>query len=600
LKASNTNTDVPTSATTAPGSKAKFIRLVDVVKLAYPYKGTLCLAMVALLLAGGVNLAIPEVIRRFLNSENSLSRVNDQPILIGSALISIFLLQAIAFYLRTYWFGKVGHSVVFDLRKRLYSSLLRKPLQFFDGERTGDLISRINADTLMLQDVVSIRLSVLIRYFLQVIIGIVLMALLSPRLTILIALVLPIVVAASRILGKRLRALSKEQQARLGEATTSADESIGGIRTVKAFTGEKFELDRFVRQIRAVRELGFARSQFAAFFASSINFLMNGVLVFILLLGIQSVTSGTLSSGDLTAFLLYGAIVAISFAFLAGSLGELYQASGAAERIFETLAAEEERVNTAEPIDSQSVVNSLRFQHVSFSYPTREDVRAVDDISFSAHKGEFIAFVGPSGAGKSTIMNLLLRFYELQEGEILYDDVDIASRPIHETRSRIGLVPQEPLLFADTIEANLKYGAENVSREELESVCKQVAILDFIRSLPDGFQTYVGERGVQLSGGQRQRLAIARALLRKPDILLLDEATSALDSESEAAIKSSISSMKNECILIAIAHRLSTVQKADRIYVLHHGKIIEEGSHHELLGLNGVYQELVSYQALMT
>jgi ATP-binding cassette subfamily B protein len=555
--------------------------------------------MMALLLASGINLAIPEFIRRFLNSDDSLEIITRQPLTIGGALIGIFLLQAVAFYLRTYWFGRVGHAVVFDLRERLYSSLLRKPLQFFDQQRTGDLISRINADTLMLQDVVSIRLSVLIRYLLQVIIGIILMVFLSPYLTLLIAMILPIIILLSRSLGKRLRSLSKQQQTKLGEATTSAEESIGGIRTVKAFTGERFEMNRFLSQISLVRDLGFARAQFAAFFASSINFLMNGALVVIFLLGIRAVTLGNLSTGDLTAFLLYGAIVAISFAFLAGSIGELYQATGAAERIFETLmAAEESTISTTD--ESATPIERLTYKHVSFSYPTRTDIRALNDISFSAAKGEFIAFVGPSGAGKSTIMNLLLRFYELQEGAIYYDDINIATKPIQETRSRIGLVPQDPLLFADTIESNLKYGAEGISQEELEAVCEQVAILEFIRSLPDGFRTYVGERGVQLSGGQKQRLAIARALLRKPDILLLDEATSSLDSESEAIIKNAISKIKHGCILIAIAHRLSTVQQADRIYVLHHGEIIEKGNHQELIALNGMYHELVAYQALVT
>ena len=425
------------------------------------------------------------------------------------------------------------------------------------------------------------------------------MVFLSPYLTLLIAMILPVIILLSRSLGKKLRSLSKEQQTKLGEATTSAEESIGGIRTVKAFTGERFEMNRFLSQISLVRDLGFARAQFAAFFASSINFLMNGALVVIFLLGIRAVTLGNLSTGDLTAFLLYGAIVAISFAFLAGSIGELYQATGAAERVFETLAAAEE-IAISPTGEIVTPIERLAYEHVSFSYPTRTDIRALNEISFSAAKGEFIAFVGPSGAGKSTIMNLLLRFYEIQEGAIYYDDINIATRPIQETRSRIGLVPQDPLLFADTIESNLKYGAEGISQKELEAVCEQVAILEFIRSLPNGFQTYVGERGVQLSGGQKQRLAIARALLRKPDILLLDEATSSLDSESEAIIKNAISKIKHECILIAIAHRLSTVQQADRIYVLHHGEIIEKGNHQELVALNGVYQELVAYQALVT
>ena len=574
------------------------VKLLDVVKLAWPYRKTLFLAMVALLLSGAINLSIPEVIRRVLNSA-SLEVLMENPVSIGFLLIGVFTIQAVAFFFRSYWFGIVGHSVVFDLRKKLYSSLLRKPLSFFDNERTGDLVSRINADTLMLQDVVSMRLSVCIRYTLQVLIGVLLMAFISWELTGLIIILIPVLVLLARFLGKRLRTLTKEQQEKLGEATTNAEQSLGGIRTVKAFTGEAFEVGRFVTRINDVKELGFARSRFAATFASSVNLLMNGSLVVILLVGLAAVSDGTLSVGDLTAFLLYGAIVAISFAFLAGGISELYQASGAAERIFETINAEEETDDTTSQINT-TPINTVEFKEVSFAYPTRPDELAVSDISFSASKGDFIALVGPSGAGKSTIMNLLLRFYDAKDGQILFDGEDISHKPIREVRSHIGLVPQDPLLFADTIEANLRYGSEDASLDDLRRVCSHAAILEFIESLPEGFQTYVGERGVQLSGGQKQRLAIARALLRKPDILLLDEATSSLDSESEALIQEALSGVKADCILIAIAHRLSTVQHADQILVLHRGKIAESGTHQGLVKEEGIYRELVTYQELVS
>ncbi|MCB0331702.1 MAG: ABC transporter ATP-binding protein, partial [Bdellovibrionales bacterium] len=378
----------------------------------------------------------------------------------------------------------------------------------------------------------------------------------------------------------------------------SAEESLGGIRTVKAFTGEPFEVERFVSRIQEVRGFGFQRSRFAAFFASAVNFLMNVSLVVVLLVGLQAVSDSTMTAGDLTAFLLYGVIVAISFAFLAGSIAELYQASGAAERVFETINAEEE-ISASETGASPQPISTVTFQQVSFSYPTRTEDTAISELSFSASKGEFIALVGPSGAGKSTIMNLLLRFYEPKSGAILFDDHDISKRPIREIRSHIGLVPQDPLLFADTIEANLRYGTSTATLEELEEVCRRSSIFEFIQSLPQGFKTYVGERGVQLSGGQKQRLAIARALLKKPDILLLDEATSSLDSESEAAIKRSLERIKNDCILIAIAHRLSTVQNADKILVINHGRLVEKGTHLDLVSKKGIYQELVSYQELV-
>ncbi|MCI5064668.1 ABC transporter ATP-binding protein/permease [bacterium] len=585
------------------GEKKSLTRLIDVLRLAWPYRGTLTKAMIALLFAGAINLSIPELLRRLLNSA-SFDILMDYPLTIGAALTGIFAIQGIAFFLRSYWFGVVGHAVVFDLREQLYRSLLRKPLSFFDEQRTGDLISRINADTNMVQDVVSTRISVCIRYIVQVVFGIAFMATLSLYLTGVIVILLPLLVILARVLGKKLRHLTKEQQSALGEATTSAEESLSGIRTVKAFTGEPLEVERFVSKISSVKELGFQRSRFAAFFASAVNFLMNVSLVIVLLVGLHSVSLERLTVGDLTAFLLYGLIVAISFAFLASSIGELYQASGAAERIFETIREEEEHSLDEENHERKRAIGGdgvtrVQFREVSFRYPRRHDEQALAHVSFEVQRGEHLALVGPSGSGKSTIMNLFLRFYEPTEGEVLFNTEPIGQLPLYGVRAHIGLVPQDPLLFADTIGANLRYGAVEASEEQLREVCDQAAILEFIDSLPEGFETYVGERGVQLSGGQKQRLAIARALLTQPDILLLDEATSSLDSESESLIQRALYQVREQCIVISIAHRLSTVQNADKILVLHRGSIVEEGTHQELIQAGGTYHDLVSYQRLM-
>ena len=577
--------------------KKNFSHLTPIFKLAIPYWPTLLCALLALLIASAINLTIPELIRRILNSD-SVSNVLSSPFFVASTLTAVFAVQAIAFYFRSYWFGKVGHSVVYDLRSKLFTALLTKPIDFFDQEKTGDLLSRLNADALMLQDVVSIRLSVCIRYAIQIVLGIILMIAISFKLTLAIIIVIPALVLLAKYLGTKLKALTKEQQSALASASSFAEQAISGIRTVKAFNGEALENTKFLNAISTVREIGVSRSRFSAFFSSSVNFLMHIALVFVVLFGLTQVTNNTLSSGDLTAFLMYGLIVGISFAFLAGSISEIYQGAGAAERIFEITAhlneESSETTHLTEPIET------ITFSSVSFSYPTRKEIQAINDISFALKKGAFTALVGPSGAGKTSIVNLLLRFYEPITGSIAVNNTEYREFSRASLRAQIALVSQDPTLFADTIANNLKYAKQDATPTELNDVLQRASLLEFTNSLPKGIDTYVGERGVQLSGGQKQRLAIARALLRKPSLLILDEATSSLDSENEALIQKAISSIKDECAILSIAHRLATIQEADNILVLHKGSIIQQGTHIELIQDEGVYRDFVQYQKLIT
>ncbi len=587
-----------TSGSQRPSFKSS--ELARLLRLALPYRGALILGLIALAGGTGVNLLLPEVIRHFLN-EQKLDLLQSSPVLVGGFLLGLFALQGICFYFRSYLFGAVGQKVVNDLRKKLYDAIIAQPISFFDTHRIGDLVSRISADTLMVQDAVSIKISVFIRYALQVAVGILLMVFLSLRLTVLILIVLPILIGLSVVLAKQLRKWSKRQQTELGNATTIAEETIGGVRIVKAFNRTGTESNRFHNSIDQVLFAGLSRTRVSAFFSSFVSFLMNASIIFVLMYGIFLVNQESLSIGDLTAFMLYGVIVAVSFAFLAGGYGEFVQALGAAERIFELLDREKEfEISTTGNEHSLTPPLSIEFKKISFSYPSRQDTKALKDLSFTLEPGTTTALVGPSGSGKSTIVNMLLRFYEPSEGELLFNGKSSDLYSPRTIRSHSALVPQDPQLFAVTLAENLRYGKPDATQAELEKACLEANILDFIESLPDGFETYSGERGVQLSGGQKQRIAIARALLRNPALLILDEATSALDSESEHLIQQALQELMKSRTSLVIAHRLSTIQNADQIVVLQDGKIVERGNHQTLLSQEGLYKRLVEKQDLLS
>ncbi len=514
-------------------------------------------------------------------------------------LLLLFAVQGVAVYLRTLFFGRVGHSVVRDLRSKLYEAVIRQPVAFFDRSRTGDLLSRLGNDTAMVQDAVSIRLSVLLRYTVQVAAGVALMAWLSPRLTIILVTGVPLLVLISIFFVKTLRRYSRRLQSELGEATTAAEESFGSIRLVHAFDRADWESRRFSRLADKVLGTGLARLKTAALFMSSVSFLMNAVIVIVFLYGFQLVLEGALTAGDLTGFLLYGIIVAVSFTFLVSSVSEIVQAAGAAERVFELLNLSAGQEAESRRYGSEvGRIRSLAFEQVSFAYPGRPDQKALREVTFLAQEKQTIALVGPSGAGKSTVVNLLLGFYQPQSGSVLLNGKPSSEFSLSSIRDACGYVPQEPLLFADSIRMNLLYGRLDAEEEELRIACRQAQILDFVESLPEGFDTFIGERGVHLSGGQKQRLSTARALLRDPSVLIFDEATSSLDSENEALIQAAIEEVSRDRLVIVIAHRLATVQSADQILVLRDGHVIQVGTHEELIGQDGLYRVLATQQEL--
>ncbi|MFM1848633.1 MAG: hypothetical protein RL417_2107 [Pseudomonadota bacterium] len=588
----------PSEASATERRRASPLALRRLLALVRPHRLIFFVAMCGLALGSGVNLLLPEVIRQLIDGPYAaLLRENQR--LVGAALIGIFALQASGFYLRSYFFGVIGQRVVAALRKQLVDSILGQEVTFFDERRTGDLISRLHADTQLIQDTVSIRLSILVRYALQVVVGIGLMVWISPQLTLAIIVLVPLLVFFSIFLGRKLRRLSRAQQSELGEATTVAEEAFTAIRVVKAFARELFEARRYERVNARVLDLGERRTAVSAFFSSFVSFLMNGCIVLVLLYGLSIVGAGELSTGDLTAFLLYGVIVAVSFAFIASTWSEMMQSAGAAERIFEILDLTPSLgVAIGAPARLTEWRGDVEFSAVSFSYPTRPTVPVLDEVAFTLAPGESTALVGPSGSGKSTIVSLLLGFYRPAKGEIRCGGHDLATLSLDELRRQIAIVPQEPQLFATTIAENLRYGKETASDTELAQACAQANILEFIESLPEGFDTPVGERGVQLSAGQKQRLVIARAMLKDPVLLILDEATSALDSENEYLVQKALASLLENRTALIIAHRLSTIKNCDRLLVIEHGRIVQSGTHESLSRGPGLYSQLVSRQEL--
>lgn len=578
--------------------KASFAEFKRLAALALPYWFVLLIAMLALAGGSAINLYLPQVLREILNHPSG-NYLSSHLISVGQLLLGLFALQAVCFYLRSYLFGVTGQRIITDLRKKLYQATINQSVPFFDESRVGDLVSRVNSDCAMLQDAVSVKLSVLVRYSLQVIVGTLLMLFISLKLTLLILVALPVLIGASIFLGIRLKRLSKLQQENLGHATTIAEETFSSARLVKAFNRESFESIRFGRSADDVLAAGIKRSKLAAFLASFVSFLMNACIVLIMLFGIKLVTEATLTTGDLTAFLLYGVIVAISFAFLSGAYSDFVQALGAAERIFEIIDSPARELPTNSnltPVDRANM--NLIFKNVSFSYPARPDVVVLDKVSFELPAGGVTALVGPSGSGKSTIVNLILRFYAPDSGSITVGPTDIAELDLQLLREQIAIVPQDPEFFAASIAHNLRYGKQEATLDELIEATKRTNLYDFISTLPDQFDTRVGPRGVQLSGGQKQRLAIARALLKDPSVLLLDEATSALDSENEHLVQLALRDLMKGRTSLVIAHRLSTVQNADQVLVIEHGNIIQTGTHATLSHQPGLYQELVKRQEI--
>jgi ATP-binding cassette subfamily B protein len=560
------------------------------------YPGTLALAAIALVVSAVTTLIIPLAVRRMIDlgfgSKDGLfvDRYFATLILIGAVL-------AISAAARFYYVNWLGERVVSDLRSDVFRHIAKLGPAFYERTRSGEVMSRLTADTTQMKSVAGSALSQALRNAIMLLGALVMMFITSVHLSILVLLVIPIIVLPLIGIGRWVRKLSRRAQDTLAEASAYAAENLSAVRTMQAFSHEGATADRYEHEVEnsfeAARERLVARAALTALAMFLVVAGVTGVLWF----GASSVIEGGMTGGRLGQFVLYAALAAAAFAQVSEVWGEISQAAGAAERLSELLHTEPEIRSPSHPVAMpQPPRGEISFEAVRFHYPDRSQIAALNGISLKVTPGETVALVGPSGAGKTTIFNLLLRFFDPTSGAVRVDGVRTCDADLEALRERMALVPQDVALFADTVTENIRYGTPGASMEAVRRAAAAAQADEFIRALPHGYETRLGERGVSLSGGQRQRIALARALLRDAPILLLDEATSALDAESEALVQRALERvMKNRTTLV-IAHRLATVQKADRIVVMDAGRIVEEGTHAELVGKGGLYSRLAEMQ----
>lgn len=515
---------------------------------------------------------------------------------IGLVLIIILVLQGIMSYLRVIWFAVVSERGMADVRSSIYQKLIGLPVFFFERNRVGDLTSRISEDVNRLSTIFSTTLAELVRQVLILVSGVVFLLITTPKLSLTMLATFPVIVVGAMFFGRFVRSLSKSRQKSLANTNTVVEETLQNINTVKAFTNETFEYDRYKKEMGQVVKTSLQLAKYRAIFASFIIIILFGAIFFILWYGATMVQNDAMTTGQLVTFIAYTAIIGGSIGSLGNFYTEIVTALGGTERIREILN-ETTEVNVPLMVNRPGVNGHIVFDNLYFEYPSRPEMPVLRGINMDIRPGEKIALVGQSGSGKSTIASLLMRLYPWQSGNITLDGKNIVEMDLSSYRSIFALVPQEVLLFGGTIRENILYGKPEATEEDLLNAARISNSLEFIQSFPDGFLTIVGERGIKLSGGQRQRIAIARAVLRNPDILILDEATSSLDAESEKVVQEALERLLEGRTAIIIAHRLATIRNVDRIYVLEDGKIVEQGNHEELsMKEEGIYSALARLQ----
>lgn len=561
-----------------------------------PYRWQLVGAAIALMIAAGTVLAMGTGLRFLIDMGFAVG----DPVLLDRAVIvlgGVVLVLAAASYARFFFISWVGERVIADLRSALFNHVVGLSATFFESRRTGELISRIGTDTTLVQTVVGSSVSIALRNTLMFAGGLVMLLVTSPKLAGLVLLVIPLVVVPIVLLGRRVRRLSRASQDRVADVGAYVEETLNGIRVVQAFGHEPVDRDRFAKRVEDAFNTAVYRVRNRAALTAIVIAFVFGAVTIVLWIGGRDVLSGRITPGELSAFVFYAIVVAGSTGALSEVLGDLQRAAGAMDRLMDLLSTHAEIAAPTNPVLLPTPAEGrVEFDDVEFRYPSRPDQAALDAFSLTVNPGETIALVGPSGAGKTTVFQLLLRFYDPKSGVVRLDGVALVDTDPKDARARIGLVPQDAVIFSADVTENIRYGRPSASDAEIRAAADAAHALEFIEKLPEGFATDLGEKGVRLSGGQRQRLAIARAILRDPAVLLLDEATSALDAESERAVQQALERIMAGRTTLVIAHRLATVLSADRIVVMQDGRPVASGTHNELMAINPLYARLAALQ----
>ncbi|GAB3178398.1 ABC transporter ATP-binding protein [Telluribacter humicola] len=569
---------------------------LKIFRYTLPYKGLFIVGFIFLVLSTGTSLAFPKLVGSIVEViEGRSSYTINQ---ITTILIVLLVFQSIFAFLRIYLFARVSERAMADVRRDVYSKIITLPVVFLEQRRVGELTSRITSDVTQLQDVLSFTIAEFFRQMATLLVGVVLISYTSWKLTVFMMATFPVLVIAAMVFGKYIRKLSKKAQDELASANVIVEETLQSVNIVKAFTNERLEVARYQTALGRVVDNALRASTFRGGFVSFIIFALTGGIVGVIWYGASLVQTGEMGISDLFTFTLYTAFIGGAI----GGMGDIYaqinKTIGASERLLEILAEPSEiDINTVPSTKQDAVQGQISYDNVHFAYPSRPDVQVLKGISFDLNAGEKIALVGYSGAGKSTIVQLLMRFYEPQGGEVRIDGLPLTSYELTELRRNMAVVPQEVMLFGGTIYENIGYGRPGATEAEIREAARKANALQFIESFPERFETVVGERGIKLSGGQRQRIAIARAILKDPKILILDEATSSLDAESEKLVQEALDELMKNRSTIVIAHRLATIRKVDTIYVIREGQIVESGSHDVLAMItDGLYANLIKLQ----